>query len=253
VWPFAEGLAAFREGTGCGFIDRHGEVVIPARYKGVFWGFREGFAPVAVARQPGDAETPGTVYGYIDTAGRTVIEPRFARVSQFSCGRAVVQVGQTRAFIDRSGELIGTTQDPIRVDNLEWCRGLARVLVGAGGEKVGYVDRAGTMVVAPVPAFDCGVRYVEADSSLKGLSSSAQDDIAEAEFDPSRASGTAEGLTRVWAGTANRPVAGDARYGFADGAGKVVVRPQFEDVGVFAEGLAKFATNLNWEGIDAGQ
>ncbi len=224
-----------------GFIDRTGKVVIPAMYKDVFWGFREGLAPVALPKQSKDVAVPGSVYGYIDVLGRSVIEPPFDRASQFSLGRVIVQVGETRGSIGRRGELISTTQDPVRIDTLEWSRGSARVLIGPAGEKVGFVDGTGGMVIPPAPMFDYGARYVEADSTLKGLSSSPQGDVAEAELYPSRAWNTAEGLTRVWAATADPPVAGHRRYGFADAAGKVVVRPKFEEVGAFSEGLAKSA------------
>ncbi len=41
------------------------------------------------------------------------------------------------------------------------------------------------------------------------------------------------------------------RWGFGDQTGKVVIEPEFEEVGEFSEGLAAFATNLDWEAFAA--
>ena len=41
------------------------------------------------------------------------------------------------------------------------------------------------------------------------------------------------------------------RWGFGDQTGKVVIEPEFEKVAEFSEGLAGFATNLDWEAFGA--
>jgi hypothetical protein len=77
-------LAAVRLDGKWGYIDKAGEIVIQARFRGVGY-FSEGLAPVLPGYSPW-----GSLWGYIDKAGKFVIEPQFSDAESFSEGLAAV-------------------------------------------------------------------------------------------------------------------------------------------------------------------
>lgn len=102
VTEFHEGLAAVRRGNTWGFIDTSGKLVIDFR-EDLVWNknpdpratgvtgmayprFREGRCPFR-AFQEEEGDIP--FYGFIDTSGKTVIEPQFLNVSEFKDGHAI--------------------------------------------------------------------------------------------------------------------------------------------------------------------
>ena len=102
VTEFHEGLAAVRKGANWGFIDQSGKLVIEFRddlvwsenpvagSKGVrgmaYPRFSEGRCPVRVFKED-EPEIP--FYGFIDKAGKTVIQPDFLNITEFRDGIAL--------------------------------------------------------------------------------------------------------------------------------------------------------------------
>jgi len=77
----------------------------------------------------------GTKYGFIDRSGKVVIAAQFDRVTDFSEGRAAVQVNKKWGYIDTSGKYVIEPQfDSASV----YENGLASVKLG---KKTGYIDR----------------------------------------------------------------------------------------------------------------
>jgi hypothetical protein len=76
-----------------GFIDSHGQLVVPAVYEGVGI-FSEGLAAVTYEIPSSDEDT----WGYIDTTGKIVVKPQFSLAHPFSEGLAMVQSGGKRIF-----------------------------------------------------------------------------------------------------------------------------------------------------------
>lgn len=112
----ALGLYPVRVDGRAGFMDRAGQVVIPAIYDEVS-AFSEGLArvKVGVTRSSSGALTGGT-YGYIDRTGKVVIAPRFEYARDFHDGRAAAREGRERVYIDKAGEVVirgptGRTED----------------------------------------------------------------------------------------------------------------------------------------------
>jgi hypothetical protein len=246
VWTFHEGLASYKVGKKHGFIDRDGEVIIEAKYDYVGI-FREGLAAVTVSQESADEESRKALRGYIDRTGRMVIEPQgYDAASGFSEGLAQVLRGGKHGYIDRDGNLVIPLQYYGPWSDFQG--GLAKVWTDPSGEKRGFIDKTGAMVIEPQRMYLYGVRYSERDNTLTGVYGLGGDDESlETGFDPGRARDTAEGLTRIWAATHGLPVAGTMKYGFADHTGKVVIKPQFDEVGPFSEGLAKFAVDVDWD------
>lgn len=101
--------------------------------------FQEGLAPV---RRTGNGQ-----FGYINAAGRFVIEPKFDRAYPFSEDRALVWSDENRSygFIDKAGNLVIPCKFQQATDFSE---GLAAVSIAK--DKWGYIDKTGRFVIEPV-------------------------------------------------------------------------------------------------------
>ncbi|NJL89030.1 MAG: WG repeat-containing protein [Coleofasciculaceae cyanobacterium SM2_1_6] len=149
---------------------------------------------------------------------------------------------------DLSGKEGGSSESTVDGSALEntsfdwgwnFSEGLAEVRVG---EKWGYIDRLGRMVIRP--------RFQEAKYFSEGLASVKVNDrwgyidrkgnmVIPADFQ--EASEFSEGLAAV-------KLAGS--WGYIDKAGKFVVQPQYQDAGTFHEGLASVQIDSLWGYID---
>ena len=181
VFRFSEGLAAFMENKGWGaarnqfsgpfghrrgYMDKHGKIVIPARFAYAA-PFSEGLAAVAA---DGECWVPGPMlqhfpapsapvqltscgpyaaaavtrscrHGYIDKTGQIRIPDRYDLAQDFSEQRAGVQLGGTWGFIDQGGNQI-TEFGFDQVKPFSEDRAAVRV-----GSKWGYIDRTGTRTI----------------------------------------------------------------------------------------------------------
>jgi hypothetical protein len=164
---FSEGLAYVDWGDGRGFIDKDGARVIelPDGLTCGDWpekGFSEGLA--AVRSQVGDT----ILWGYVDTAGKLVIDPQYASASAFSESLAgvAIQVGRETkcGFIDKAGRWV---IEPQFHAVFPFSEGLATVMClekyagVADFESYGYIDKTGALVIPR--------QYSEAASFLGGL------------------------------------------------------------------------------------
>ncbi len=164
-----EGLLLYTEngnqGTRWGYLNREGQVVIPAAYERAAV-FSEGLAAVAEGQSPdGDFGRPvfsRALWGYIDRSGQPVIPCQFERVGAFSEGLAEVQDDSGLwGYIDQTGE----TVIPCQFDYAApFSNGLALVTVYGRDEngdflesdtgwrviKYGIIDRQGGWVAPPI-------------------------------------------------------------------------------------------------------
>jgi hypothetical protein len=116
-----------------GYIDKTGNVVIPARYKGA-QPFSEGLAPAMLA----------DTWGFIDKTGEFVIEPQFANAWPFSDGLALVLLkDSTAGYIDKTGKFVIQAQGMYAEPFSE---GLALMATNA---KYGHFDTSGKLVIKP--------------------------------------------------------------------------------------------------------
>lgn len=172
----------------------------------------------------------GAKWGYLDTAGRVVIEPKFDEAKAFSEGRAAVRVGEKWGYIDVAGQLV----IPAEFGAAEpFAQGLAAVAVAAGEStrekkragksqdlRWGYVDPAGAIVVPPTyqaaGAFGCGRGLVKEGDRFGYVGHDGKPAI-EPRFE--WACGFSEGLAAVQVGE---------KWGYIDTAGTIVIEPQFK-------------------------
>jgi hypothetical protein len=99
-------------------------------------GFSEGVVP---AKKNGK-------WGYLDSKGQFVIEPRFEEAHPVSEGHAAVRVGQKWGFIDHSGRVVITPRYDIGYDSRHhaFSEGLALVYFQ---NRCVYVDKSGKIVI----------------------------------------------------------------------------------------------------------
>ena len=149
---FNEGFAAisydnpFRGNPKCGYIDRAGRFVVPPKYKlePLPRRFSEGLACVNIGY--GCKHQPNDRYGFIDKTGRIAIEPQFEWAGDFNEGLALVNlVNKKKALVNKTGQLVVT------LDNRFDCVGIFRegLAFVQLGDKFGYIDKTGTIVIEP--------------------------------------------------------------------------------------------------------
>ena len=161
---FAEGLAPAESGGKWGYVDRAGAFRIAPQFDDAD-SFSEGLASVCFdtgePKRPGEAVNAAEQFsleikkkcGFIDRAGRIVIEPQFNITGRFSEGLAPVFVGRRSrllgddpeagkwGYADRTGRVV---VPPRYVYAREFSEGLAAVWAG---KKWGYIDASGKFVI----------------------------------------------------------------------------------------------------------
>ena len=178
-----------------GFIDKKGEMVIPAKFNLVY-PFSEGMALVNVGgwiSTHGIEQFIGGKYGFINKDGNMVIKPRYSRAGSFSEGLAVVFVDkQGWGYIDKRGNQI---IKPKYEGASSFSEGLAAVEIKG---KYGYIDNKGKMIIEP--AFDLQGMFSEGLAAVKvgekwGYIDKTGKYIVEPKF--TEAYSFSEGLARV--------------------------------------------------------
>ena len=200
---------------------------------------------------------PEMKWGYIDTTGAYVVEPRFDDASAFTEGLAAVAEfdGKDRkcGYIDSTGEYaIGPKFSDCGVFA---GNGLAPVCVydksgRENTEKWGYIDKAGEFVIEPqfkwAGSFCEGLAAASVEMNGKELWGYIDDTgafVIEPQFDDAHEFAE-NGLAAVRTGGGY----GTGRYGYIDKSGKFVIEPRFYSAGNFDRyGLADVCTG-NEEG-----
>ncbi len=229
----SEDLVAVRSqiGSGYGFINRSGKIVLPGPYQGGA-SFSEGLAPINVEGE----------WAYIDTAGRVVIANlRVINAGRFIEGRAYVEdFTQHYGFIDRTGRMVVPIKYEVanNRDIFQFAEGRVPVLVDS---KWGYLDTQGELAIPP--------QYDEASGFQKGLAcvrSGSQTMYIDA-------SGAVVLATHLFAVTFRggplAPVRVGDKWGYINKKGEIAIAPQYEQAAPFAEGLAAVKQGGKWSFI----
>lgn len=231
VKPFSQGLAAVcvdpgrrqrpkenganwtvANGGKWGFVDKTGELVIPAVYTAV-GHFTNGLAPVYVGGwECGCTGLHDGAWGYINREGKMVVEPQFRQAGNFSEGLAVVTYdGQRYAWIDENGKFA------IELRPLSFAasfrEGVARIRGTRGGtpgwNDSGYITKAGE---------------VFAHSSFPACGSELSEGLFQARGPTTRDGPTGRELPPL--------------HGYCDRQGNWIIKPQFTHSQPFRGGLA---------------
>jgi len=166
-----------------------------------------------------------TRYGYMDTAGRVVIQMEFKDARSFSGGLAAVEVDGKWGYIDRNGQIVIQPQ-------FHKARAFknGRALVEASPDSWRYIDRTGKVAVDTAFKWSIYARdfteglaavYIEDRDRFECLSSVSQD-VRE------RYNESNSYISTQFCG----------RWGFISPTGAFTIEPQFIEAFSFSDGLA---------------
>ena len=192
--------------------------------------------------------------GYIDSTGKTVIQPQFddpeyAVSGDFSEGLAAVKIKGKWGYIDTAGKVV---IKPVYLMAGEFKEGLARVEVAGPDPEyglLGYIDKTGRVVIKPrfknvrlkMPnwgQFSEGLAPVEVDEKMGFIDRNGKM-VIKPKFD--------------WALPFENGLAGveiDKMYGAIDKSGRVIVPLIYEKSLSFSEGVAQVTLNGKYFFID---
>jgi hypothetical protein len=231
---FSDGRVAFRDGDKFGFLDREGNVVVPATYDHVT-DFREGRAGVLVENggPVGNRDPPSGFWGFIDPDGKLVIPAAFGFSSEFSEGLALgmrarkrrpdngwdIAPSDDRDFIDRDGKLVLTVNPDVGSPKAfvshvkEFSEGLLAVSAAipdklAAKYVSGFVDKTGKIAIA--------FSFESAHAFSEGLAGAKK----------------------------------FGKWGFINRQGAWTICPVFDEVGYFREGYARVRIEKQWHFVD---
>ncbi|HEY6328839.1 MAG TPA: WG repeat-containing protein [Blastocatellia bacterium] len=197
---------------------------------------------------------PGLRAWFIDKTGKQAVPGFYESASRFSDGLAPVELHGRWGYIDKLGNVVIDFQF---ADAQPFSEGLARASTGTKARrddwyKYGYIDRSGKFVIrerySRAADFQDGRALVSHDGRIFGVI-----DKTGKTFVPERilelglnqvSNNFSEGLARVPSNGEN------ARFGYMDVSGKIVIKPRFEDAGRFSEGLAPVQINGKLAFID---
>ncbi len=205
-----------------GYIDRLGNVVIKPEFDDCF-AFSEGYASVK----------KGKAWGFINTNGDMVIEPRFADdLNCFKEGFAIVKPlgSDLTEVINERGDAVIM---PYNETWFEFTEGLLSVLVN---DKWGCIDKKGNMIIEPISdepiGFSEGLANVCSDG-IRGYIDRTGKFVIPPKYEDESLSDFREGLAIV----ANFTKDEDTQY-YIDKTGRDVFETAFDSADFFSEGLA---------------
>ena len=184
-------------------------------------------------------------YTYIDSSGKSVLQPRFDWVDSFSNGLTKVKMGYKWGYVDKTGKLIVRLQfdeaELFTVSNIaELNQSLALVKVA---NKYGYIDLTGKVIIQPqfdgADSFKEGLAAVQINGKYGYIDNTGKV-VIQPQFD--EATFFNEGLAKVKL---------TGKYGYINQTGQVVIQPQFDAGGSFSEGLAQVAIANKWGYINS--
>ena len=221
------------------------------------WGFADSSGRVVLEPRfdefQGFSEGIGRVvknglWGFVDEEGRVVVEPRFKAAYWFSEGLSCVRLDDsTWGYVDRSGTVVSDSRyEYLAVSFVE---GLAPA---KRGTKWGYVDKTFKFVIEPtfdhVSTFSEGLAWVWANGKAYSIDHQGKALLEPRVWD--MVGGFSEGLAFV-------RLPGSELFGYIDKSGRLAIPFRFLEAGPFRGGLARVSESSDarmvagcWEGYD---
>ncbi len=265
AYDFYDGHAVVISGIEKGFIDHTGTTTIPPTYH-IIDAYSEGLASAGFI----NFRTMTSRSGYVNEAGKLVIQTRFEVTSPFQEGFACVKEDSTWGFINRQGnyaipsiyesahsfsEGFAAIQkngkwgiirrdgrylvSPTYSDALGFYEGLCSV---KRGDTWGFIDQTGALVIPAIytyaGSFSGGLARVETNGKF-GIIRKDGSFLIEPQF---------EMLFNYSHKLARFQMNG--KWGFIDTKGQIVVSPIYDQAGDFSENLARVQKDGKWGYID---
>lgn len=238
---FREGVCWVKSNGKWGLIDSNGEMIIKPQYDDVR-EFIEGFG---YFKQSGK-------WGLVDKAGNIVFEPVFNSILNISEGMALIKIEGKYGFADLINRQIIS---PVYENAHVFSEGLAAVKLKG---KWGFIDNKGCMVIKPEfylepPFFTFKegkiqvVKPGEGDYDLEGYIDREGKVIGNwNERDP-------DDISSVWTYDADPWNTEGIRtyYGLIDRLGNYKVRPKFQEMHPFKNGMYLVKIDFKWGIIDS--
>lgn len=146
---FKEGRATYILNGTMGVMDEKGNIITSKPYNYV-GDYKESRAMIGILNS-----TSSYTYGYIDRFGNEIIPPKFSQANDFIDGVALVKIKDKKyALIDLDGNIINTYNYEIVS---QYGNGLM-VFSKSYGDKSGYIDIKGQVVINPIYSFAGGFK-----------------------------------------------------------------------------------------------
>lgn len=254
---FSDGLAAVCLHPGSrnsfdqkyAFIDHHGKIAFNRTFYAAHQ-FHAGHAQVAL--------TSTSLPEVIDSKGE-LLPDQYRNVQPFSDGLAAVELIDTTKAMGR-GYLMGyvnTNLDlviPAKFDvagDFSNSRAIVGVTVGKIDRRYGVIDKTGNFLIQPKYSDLREIspdKYSFRDNREYGIVETSGEEIVRMKLADM---GTFhEGMARIAVPKSAEDRRGNWVRGFMNDAGKIVVKPIYDDVSDFSEGLAAVKKNDEWGYID---
>ena len=175
--------------------------------------------------------SPRPKWGFIDRAGKLVIEPKYDEVFPFSDGLALVKEGERYAFIDTLGRVRHAFDTTVHsVTPFAFGRALLWVSTRIG-KRYGFLDTAGTWVIPPT--------YESASSFSDSLAVVDNQSYVDVNGKSVTIPGERVRSGSFSGGLAPVLLERKGRWGYMDRTGKLVIEPDFYDANDFVNGWAR--------------
>ncbi len=230
LWPFSEGLAAFRKVSNgkFGVIDSTGKVIVPPTYDYIY-RTDGGFSKVGVGNslsEEGQFIVPsGGKRGFIDRNGNVVVPPIYDNVYWNSDARDffTIRLGDKYGLIDQTGKVI---LEPRLSDIGSFNEGIAAAAIGGTRNKQGYL---------------VGEKWGAIDANGKTIVNFIYDLVGKCSDGAM--------LVNIGGTTEGNEVRG-GNWGFVDRNGNAISELKFKSARNFSEGLAWVFNGEKWGAID---
>ncbi|MBL4585993.1 MAG: WG repeat-containing protein [Flavobacteriales bacterium] len=229
-------------------------------------GFQEGLAMVQVGKN----------WGYLNTAGKLVIDAKYEKAHPFVDGHAAVKSGGTWVILDKEGKETAIDLKGA-LDVRKFSEGLAPIQ--SADKLLGFVNAEGKVVIEAqfkaVGYFVDGLGYAKTSDGLVGYINQKGDWVIEAQFAKAGNFSKGDGFAKATQGETKGFVSKDGKFhtltdadsfgnfheglaygkkgglvGFFNTKGTWVIKPTFQAVKKFKNGYARAKQNDKWGFID---
>lgn len=240
-WPelgsFGDGLAYFKQGNKYGYLNTAGEIVIEAQYDSAT-AFSDGYAPVK----------DGVAWGVIDTKGNTVVP--FAYTSLRSIRGAGMFVGtefNSPVIVNEQGDLITVVLKDGQLPSTNIAEGTPVKLLEMPALTNGltpkmFTDENGTILSMNLYSNINGENFHITTGSGKQVIISAGLPAFEGAWDAVAVSQTSNG----WIFRVSK----NNKYGYVNDKGQLIVAPEYDKAGLYADDAAIVWKGNTWYILD---
>jgi hypothetical protein len=231
------------------FIDHHGKIAFNRTFYAAHQ-FHAGHAQVAL--------TSTSLPQVIDTKG-DLLPDQYRNLQPFCDGLAAVELIDAAKMTGR-GYLMGYLNTnlemaiPAKFDvagDFRDARAIVGITVGKIDRKYGVIDKAGKYLIQPKYSDLREIspdKYAFRDNREYGIVDTSGEELARMKL--ADMGSFHEGMARIAVPKSADDRRGNWLKGFMDDAGKIVVKPIYDDVSDFSEGLAAVKKNDEWGYID---